>query len=126
MVEKAAMAIDWREAVAGASDGIPDNLREMRRFAQCRGKAAGTGSPTAPLRSVGFRLIVDVDAFLRPLSPGQALPVVEPAARIGFLFDAIFAVGISGLRQCLTRRSEEHTSELQSPVHLVCRLLLEK
>src|SRR6266581_128444 len=25
-----------------------------------------------------------------------------------------------------TMRSEEHTSELQSPVHLVCRLLLEK
>src|SRR5438876_8591396 len=24
------------------------------------------------------------------------------------------------------QRSEEHTSELQSPVHLVCRLLLEK
>src|SRR5690348_17882642 len=24
------------------------------------------------------------------------------------------------------RRSEEHTSELQSPVHIVCRLLLEK
>src|SRR5258708_11691116 len=26
----------------------------------------------------------------------------------------------------LQRRSEEHTSELQSPDHLVCRLLLEK
>src|SRR5690348_18021082 len=26
----------------------------------------------------------------------------------------------------LHRESEEHTSELQSPVHLVCRLLLEK
>src|SRR4051794_25378473 len=26
----------------------------------------------------------------------------------------------------ITKRSEEHTSELQSPVHLVCRLLLEK
>src|SRR5438876_4619290 len=26
----------------------------------------------------------------------------------------------------LEKRSEEHTSELQSPVHLVCRLLLEK
>src|SRR5438876_8650849 len=25
-----------------------------------------------------------------------------------------------------TTRSEEHTSELQSPVHIVCRLLLEK
>src|SRR5436305_6199686 len=27
---------------------------------------------------------------------------------------------------CHTRRSEEHTSELQSRPHLVCRLLLEK
>src|SRR5690348_10547793 len=26
----------------------------------------------------------------------------------------------------MIERSEEHTSELQSPVHLVCRLLLEK
>src|SRR5690348_18002408 len=26
----------------------------------------------------------------------------------------------------IAMRSEEHTSELQSPVHLVCRLLLEK
>src|SRR3974390_3677677 len=26
----------------------------------------------------------------------------------------------------IARRSEEHTSELQSPIHLVCRLLLEK
>src|SRR6266487_6183451 len=30
---------------------------------------------------------------------------------------------VRGSRFC---RSEEHTSELQSPVHLVCRLLLEK
>src|SRR5437879_3287702 len=27
---------------------------------------------------------------------------------------------------CATSRSEEHTSELQSPMYLVCRLLLEK
>src|SRR2546422_7527651 len=27
---------------------------------------------------------------------------------------------------CATTRSEEHTSELQSRLHLVCRLLLEK
>src|SRR5207248_6218197 len=33
-------------------------------------------------------------------------------------------VGIDGLAQ--TVRSEEHTSELQSPYDLVCRLLLEK
>src|SRR5438876_1669614 len=36
----------------------------------------------------------------------------DPAAHTGHL-----APGV---------RSEEHTSELQSPVHLVCRLLLEK
>src|SRR5207244_8206109 len=29
-------------------------------------------------------------------------------------------------RSSAIRRSEEHTSELQSPDHLVCRLLLEK
>src|SRR5690348_17556163 len=29
-------------------------------------------------------------------------------------------------RHEVEQRSEEHTSELQSPVHLVCRLLLEK
>src|SRR5258708_30382771 len=28
--------------------------------------------------------------------------------------------------EAMQRRSEEHTSELQSPDHLVCRLLLEK
>src|SRR5438876_11242557 len=32
----------------------------------------------------------------------------------------------SRVRRGSSPRSEEHTSELQSPVHLVCRLLLEK
>src|SRR5258708_28931093 len=32
----------------------------------------------------------------------------------------------SVLGNCGAERSEEHTSELQSPDHLVCRLLLEK
>src|SRR2546429_1191961 len=31
-----------------------------------------------------------------------------------------------GLAELITTRSEEHTSELQSRLHLVCRLLLEK
>src|SRR5258708_23759613 len=33
---------------------------------------------------------------------------------------------VSTLPALPARRSEEHTSELQSPDHLVCRLLLEK
>src|SRR5258708_13553305 len=32
----------------------------------------------------------------------------------------------SSRASCAKTRSEEHTSELQSPDHLVCRLLLEK
>src|SRR5256885_11016172 len=32
----------------------------------------------------------------------------------------------SSWNDCATSRSEEHTSELQSPCNLVCRLLLEK
>src|SRR5690348_17702955 len=35
-------------------------------------------------------------------------------------------LAVSGQHEDPPRRSEEHTSELQSPVHLVCRLLLEK
>src|SRR2546426_7492159 len=34
--------------------------------------------------------------------------------------------GTSHSRRAAYRRSEEHTSELQSPCNLVCRLLLEK
>src|SRR5437763_10956032 len=37
------------------------------------------------------------------------------------LFGAVAVGGVTGLL-----RSEEHTSELQSPMYLVCRLLLEK
>src|SRR2546427_6852785 len=33
---------------------------------------------------------------------------------------------VSVTRRCCRRRSEEHTSELQSQSNLVCRLLLEK
>src|SRR4051794_41400809 len=36
------------------------------------------------------------------------------------------AVALVEVREGAVARSEEHTSELQSPVHLVCRLLLEK
>src|SRR5258708_14413849 len=39
---------------------------------------------------------------------------------------SIYALGRFRLRRLLELRSEEYTSELQSPDHLVCRLLLEK
>src|SRR5258708_27683101 len=39
---------------------------------------------------------------------------------------SLSADGFSAARSHNRGRSEEHTSELQSPDHLVCRLLLEK
>src|SRR2546429_5206224 len=39
---------------------------------------------------------------------------------------ALFGPARSGAFRTATTRSEEHTSELQSRLHLVCRLLLEK
>src|SRR2546426_2024895 len=46
------------------------------------------------------------------------------------LTEAVFAEGVgfdgSSIRGFQAIRSEEHTSELQSPCNLVCRLLLEK
>src|SRR5438552_11800918 len=49
--------------------------------------------------------------LFRSLSPGQPRGGADRRPRVSH-----------GLRP----RSEEHTSELQSPDHLVCRLLLEK
>src|SRR6202040_3926206 len=60
-----------------------------------------------------------------PLSLPDALPICFPpefAILFGTACSALLGL-VSGL---LAIRSEEHTSELQSPVHLVCRLLLEK
>src|SRR2546429_5221338 len=43
----------------------------------------------------------------------------------GAMGTMLYARGVS-LDACFDVRSEEHTSELQSRLHLVCRLLLEK
>src|SRR5690242_20759597 len=55
------------------------------------------------------------------LSLHDALPISNMAA-----MSAACGAGRGGAPSASTRRSEEHTSELQSHVNLVCRLLLEK
>src|SRR2546422_10461406 len=63
------------------------------------------------------------------LSLHDALPIfaeIEHARHIGRVRAAIGeTIPAAGLKRAETR-SEEHTSELQSRLHLVCRLLLEK
>src|SRR2546422_5487084 len=64
------------------------------------------------------------------LSLHDALPISRAAARLRRALGrrrADAAPHRPGGRRCdLGGRSEEHTSELQSRLHLVCRLLLEK
>src|SRR5438552_18799465 len=56
------------------------------------------------------------------LSLHDALPIsVDVESR-----EPVLPPASSRSRVALLQRSEEHTSELQSPDHLVCRLLLEK
>src|SRR2546429_5827064 len=57
--------------------------------------------------------------FRSKIASDQDVAALLGGARIGrYAFDAVLDVG--------RVRSEEHTSELQSRLHLVCRLLLEK
>src|SRR6266571_4087144 len=64
--------------------------------------------PAAPLSGGDRGLVARRDRLAHPADPAAARERDRPAGR--------------GHR----RRSEEHTSELQSHVNLVCRLLLEK
>src|SRR2546430_13348689 len=56
------------------------------------------------------------------------VPYVQPTVAFivgDFPSDLVFGFGV-GVDFRLSKRSEEHTSELQSQSNLVCRLLLEK
>src|SRR2546429_3570429 len=62
-------------------------------------------------------------------STASCSPVDAPdgtAARPKIPLDRITSASTVGLPRESKIRSEEHTSELQSRLHLVCRLLLEK
>src|SRR5690348_18147247 len=65
-------------------------------------------------REIGIRMALGAQA-------GKVLWMILRDALV-----MVLAGGIVGVAGVFVLRSEEHTSELQSPVHLVCRLLLEK
>src|SRR5207244_10690437 len=89
---------------------------------------------TTPFRSdyqAVFQLEAQVDVAATPGSkPNGSNDTINPAntAVTGALASRNSYVGIAtpfGALKLGKNRSEEHTSELQSPDHLVCRLLLE-
>src|SRR3989442_6818436 len=109
-------------------DGVPDNLD------QCPDTPPGTtvdasGCPVTPPTgcvnspgtgdaAVAGQVFVDDPAQNFPYLAGWCVEVRDANG-------AVIATAVSN-GAALDARSEEHTSELQSRPHLVCRLLLEK
>src|SRR2546422_7081954 len=79
--------------------------------------ALGELPPSVRIQLVGRT--ADIEAALKPLGEvdRSRLDIVEAPEVVGMGEKPLAAI---------KSRSEEHTSELQSRLHLVCRLLLEK
>src|SRR5690348_1524442 len=119
--------------------GLGNALQNYISEFKATGRSVGAHAAFVLLASLG--IIAVGGTLVAVLSPAVArilfagIPSLAPQVGIatvtvaGFGF-VCFSVGNIGTKvlYALGRgvRSEEHTSELQSPVHLVCRLLLEK
>src|SRR5258708_11907983 len=86
--------------------------------------------PIPPVCFFFFNDTATTEIYTLPLH--DALPIYFPSVSLQ-RGRSNFQRGVAGrltqhrqLPRRRTGRSEEHTSELQSPDHLVCRLLLEK
>src|SRR5256885_7303080 len=82
-------------------------------------------------QGAGISQILRVLLHGYPILPSSPLPpssADSPAAglRSSAFVPFVMARMLSMFAQQMQARSEEHTSELQSPCNLVCRLLLEK
>src|SRR5207244_13228579 len=89
-------------------DALPISLRGRRRSALDRSHAG--------IRSAG-----------RAIRRRCQRSCVDSHERSRILTFALYSLRVSTrlrVPTCVVSRSEEHTSELQSPDHLVCRLLL--
>src|SRR5438552_7482578 len=88
-----------------------------------KGMTQAASAPYNLLLATFFAAILMSAALLfavQPMFTKMVLPRLGGAAAVWSVAMVFFQATL------LAGRSEEHTSELQSPDHLVCRLLLEK
>src|SRR5437879_8206991 len=83
------------------------------------------GAPTTQIYTLSLHDALPIWQDGDKAKPEQA-KMVATAKTYGFTEQEILSVVDHRALLILRDRSEEHTSELQSPMYLVCRLLLEK
>src|SRR3989454_2835686 len=109
-----------------ATLGIPRNsLVNRSRWYWWRGRIEVIAGPVkfAPRSTPGADPRFNYPAQDTTYRAHDAIEVrIHDVSRVGAVLDTALGRGITDISE----RSEEHTSELQSPCNLVCRLLLEK
>src|SRR5437763_11657289 len=116
------------EAVVNAStvrswlEGAAASVREQRGYLTQLDAAIGDADHGTNMDR-GFTAVVEKLETLEELPPGKVLTTAG-STLVSTVGGASGPLWGTALRRA--GRSEEHTSELQSPMYLVCRLLLEK
>src|SRR5688500_20375813 len=85
-------------------------------------------TPTTPIYTLSLHDALPIFLHARDRQPEQLLADHHRDVFGAMAFAVVWrrAHACSYAARCTSARSEEHTSELQSPCNLVCRLLLEK
>src|SRR5437879_7834481 len=101
-----------------ASEGLP--------FSKTGGLADVVEALPKALVAMGHEVSVVLPRYRNTKASAVVLPSLTIPTGDGLRFPAVAdGTAVAGVRYFFVR-SEEHTSELQSPMYLVCRLLLEK
>src|SRR6202043_2819272 len=116
-----------------AGRAAPRRVRQRPRpgTARCAVPAPRPPSPPTPLRAQDSPVWPSSFFFLMIRRPPRSTPFpyttpFRSRSRLAQRYSRLRPSAVWSATAASTGRSEEHTSELQSRPHLVCRLLLEK
>src|SRR2546422_6739098 len=105
-------------------------VNTIRTLAMDAVQKANSGHPGTPMAMAPVAYCL-WQQFLRfdpddPIWPNRDRFVLSMGHASMLLYAMLHLTGVKAVNPKYETRSEEHTSELQSRLHLVCRLLLEK
>src|SRR5438477_4036842 len=118
--------VDLQIVDDGSTDDTPAILRRwdghprVRLYSQANAGKARAMNQGVALSGGSFIAFLDADDVWLPEKLSRQMPLFAARSEVGVVYSDYERMDGAGAR------SEEHTSELQSHVNLVCRLLLEK